>query len=1147
MKKMGKMGKMGRWVVACILAPAVLAKPVSLPDELLEPDLAQPLRTIDSNGVSITIYAAKKTEQPVALEARDPTVFTAGSGDAPYYYPQNPTATTIELRAESNYYDLSKSKTLAVQLDDLQPNTVYFYRVADSVEINRFKTTPAPGEFAPFRFVVIGDTQGPYDHARDNELNKDELVMAPFPEANLPVNAQFNRVTDSIRRSNVKPDFIAHVGDIVEDARYWVQWSREQFSDLKYLLTMAPVYPIMGNHEYHDPRFHRYFNLPIPADEHAADPERPFFSYDWGDAHFIFLDMNGGWYTIYDIDDVPEGTGTSYDIDGQPHYYDVKQIRGGSSYAINDNTLNRLRGHLADDQIARLQPLKGKEVPRATLQQQLRDLGFNADEDRQIRTAAIECYKSNVANCRVGIAVYGSPVQEAQIKWVRKDLEANKDKKYIFAFTHHPQLYGTSENKQFIELYEQYRVSAIFSGHLHLYSHHLRNGVHYFQSGGGSDETYTALVDKQPDTFVMHRYGSQYMVLDVREDHAIALGVDERNRVFERTVIAPRDAPPDFVPTATPAADEASPKKLINHGWGITDTAYLRAHIRDMEKEPFEGLSFRLMGWTPDGGEYQGYHPMTSKKWERGYFDQAFDDLEHTAFDTFTDNFVSFYLGADKGFDLFNDAHWEATLHNLEIIIDAAKLAKCKGFVIDPENYATATWKLGSNDPADFDRTCAEVRRRGRQFIEFIQTRMPDATLLFLFMPSYLDKFGALDSDDPDSILIGLEYGLLPAFTNGMLDGIGPDITIVDGSEATYKAQTPEDFVRLRHAMKEKALHLIAPENREKYRRQVQAGHGIWPLKSCRGRFPATDEAKQWEKVVYHALETSDEYVWCYHECWFWWPKHHRMLPRGANEAILNAKDRIAGVDPETLRDLSMAPAAGKQLKLSRATIPARPTNVSAPTIDGELTDPAWQSAVHLPRFIRQKRMYAPRPDSEAWVTYDDDNLYVAILCHEPQMDKLRPVGESRDSRIDNGDSVDLFLSTSTEPVPFYHFVVNPNNVQADLLSDMQWDRVQEDMAAYNGKWQSATQKYDDRWTVEIALPWSEIGLTARAVNTELRANLTRSQRGPVYQNSSWSPTIANGNEPYNFGTWIFGPPGSAAQQPGGGSRSLWMKTPEAK
>jgi hypothetical protein len=530
------------------------AKPISLADERLEPDLENPLRTIDSDGVTIIIYAAKASEHPVRLSERDQTVFSAGSGDAPYYYPQNPTPTAIELRAESNYYDLTKSETLAIQVTGLQPNTVYFYRVADSVEVNRFKTPPMPGEFVPFRFAVIGDTQGPYDHPGYENINKDRLVMAPFAEANLPANAQFNRITESIRSSNVKPDFVAHVGDIVEDGRYWVQWTREQFSDLKYLLTMAPVYPIMGNHEYHDPRFHRYFSLPITDEDHAADPERPFFSYDWGDAHFIFLDMNGGWYTIYDIDAVPTESGPSYDINGMLHEYDIKQVRGGSSYTIRDEALNRLNGHLATDQIARLQPLKGKEMNRATLQQQLRDMGFNKDEDRKIRTAAITCDRSNVANCRVILAIYGSPVQEAQIKWVKKDLEANKDKKYIFAFTHHPQLYGTSENKQFIELYEQYRVSATFSGHLHLYSHHYRNRVHYFQSGGGSDETYTALVDDQADSFVVHRFGAQYMILDVQTDRAVALGVGPDNLVFEKTVILPRDTAVETVPaTEMPA------------------------------------------------------------------------------------------------------------------------------------------------------------------------------------------------------------------------------------------------------------------------------------------------------------------------------------------------------------------------------------------------------------------------------------------------------------------------------------------------------------------------------------------------------------------------------------------------------------------
>ncbi len=529
-------------VALVILTNLTLAQPIVLPDELLEPDLAQPLRTLDSDGVAISIYAAKKSGQPEALDKRDPTVFTAGSGNAPYFYPQNPTPATIELRAETNYYDLTQSKTLTVQIHELQPETVYFYRVADSVEINRFKTPPPAGQFKPFRFVVIGDTQGPYDHAGDQQLNKDRLVMAPFAQANLPANAQFNRITQSIRRSNVKPDFVAHVGDIVEDARYWVQWTREQFSDLKYLLTLAPVYPIMGNHEYHDPRFHRYFGLPITAEEHEADPERPFFSFDWGDAHFIFLDMNGGWYTIYDIDAVPEESGTSYDIDGIPHHYDIKHVRGGRSYAISDETLTRLKGHLADDRIAKLQALKGKEMDRAALQKQLSDLGFSKEENRKTRTAAIKCYRSNVANCRVALYILGSPVQEAQIKWVKKDLEANKDRKYIFVFTHHPQLYGTSENKQFIELYEKYRVCATFSGHLHLYSHHLRNGVHYFQSGGGSDETYTALIDEQPDSFVMHRYGPQYMILDVHADRALALGVGPDNQVFERTVIRPRDS-----------------------------------------------------------------------------------------------------------------------------------------------------------------------------------------------------------------------------------------------------------------------------------------------------------------------------------------------------------------------------------------------------------------------------------------------------------------------------------------------------------------------------------------------------------------------------------------------------------------------------
>ena len=111
-------------------------------------------------------------------------------------------------------------------------------------------------------------------------------------------------------------------------------------------------------------------------------------------------------------------------------------------------------------------------------------------------------------------------------------------------------------------------------------------------------------------------------------------------------------------------------------------------------------------------------------------------------------------------------------------------------------------------------------------------------------------------------------------------------------------------------------------------------------------------------------------------ECWYWWPEQYRILQSGANEAILNAKDRLAGVKPEALRNLSHARLTTRPLKLSRATIPALPAEVPAPQIDGDLSDLAWKHAVHLPRFIRMKRMYSPNADSEAWVTYDADNLY---------------------------------------------------------------------------------------------------------------------------------------------------------------------------
>ncbi|MAE67704.1 MAG: hypothetical protein CMJ18_25905 [Phycisphaeraceae bacterium] len=502
------------------------------------------VRHVQVLGTTISIHEKPPADWSPALSRRDPTVFTAGTGKTPYFYTQAPTATSVQLRAETNYHDLSRSRTVKVEVTGLSPNTQYFYRVGDSNEFHRFRTMPEGGRFVPFQFTVIGDTQSAYDTEGFVNLTKDRFEMGPFAAENDAANADFNDVTEAMRR-RTRPDLIMHVGDIIEDARYSVQWSREQFLHLKYLLTLAPVYPVMGNHEYHDPRFHRFYELPIPVEQRVTDPERAYYSFDWGPVHFICLDINAHWYTIYDIDQVPTTTTVSRDFDGQDHRYPIEQVVG--DFTVTGEALELLKGHIRDDQIASLRALQGPKMDRQALQAKLRDLNFEAAEDRKIRTATIEAAHRNMDTGRVELLIEGGDLRSRQAAWMRADLEANRDKPFIFVFTHHPVFMNGKARPPFTPILEEFAVSAVFSGHAHVYHHEHRNAVHYFVTGGGGDVSWsrgepavTKRADGDEGPFVMHRFGQQYMIVDVEADRAVIVGVDLDNEVFEETVIVPR-------------------------------------------------------------------------------------------------------------------------------------------------------------------------------------------------------------------------------------------------------------------------------------------------------------------------------------------------------------------------------------------------------------------------------------------------------------------------------------------------------------------------------------------------------------------------------------------------------------------------------
>jgi hypothetical protein len=569
-------------------------------------------------------------------------------------------------------------------------------------------------------------------------------------------------------------------------------------------------------------------------------------------------------------------------------------------------------------------------------------------------------------------------------------------------------------------------------------------------------------------------------------------------------------------------------KKLIEYGWDVPTPDYVRQNIRAMEELPFDGLIFRL---PHDAGVI-----FTPEKRDEALFAQAFEDCRNIEWRKFTDNFLCLYAASTM--DWFSDPDWEAVRHNLGIVAKAAALARCKGLCFDPEPYGNNPWDYPNQAHArekSFAEYQAKVRQRGAEFMQTILAYLPRPVIHTFFQ---LSLFGeVMEEPDPvrrEQLLSQHGYALLPAFLNGMLDAAGPDVIITDGNEPAYYYTDPLQYYRVYHLIRQRALALVAPENVRKYQAQVQVsqalyvdyvfGLGVWGERSVPARALTAEEKARWfEHNTYYALQTSDEYVWLYSEQMDWW-KNDR-LPPGLREAVESARRKLANREPLGFEMADLLKAAREKqeaelrAKLIRrtATIPRLKANLKPPVIDGQLDDPVWQETPPLEEFVRYVTVPNPQPEAptRAWVTYDDQHLYLAFRCAEPRKEAMKVVGLRRDDSIWMGDSVDIFLTQGESPTPYVHLILNPQNVQWDALHTTQDD------LGFNPRWQSATALGDAEWTAEVAIPWAEVHIPPPSPGTKLGANLCR-QRIPGEEQSCWSQTISGFVEEKSFGTWVF-------------------------
>jgi hypothetical protein len=148
----------------------------------------------------------------------------------------------------------------------------------------------------------------------------------------------------------------------------------------------------------------------------------------------------------------------------------------------------------------------------------------------------------------------------------------------------------------------------------------------------------------------------------------------------------------------------------------------------------------------------------------------------------------------------------------------------------------------------------------------------------------------------------------------------------------------------------------------------------------------------------------------------------------------------------------------------------------SAIKIDGVLDEEAWKSAltIDLPYEWFPGDNVPPRVRTEAKVTFDADNLYVAFGCEDPDPGAIRAHLIDRDAigTFIQDDHVGFNLDTFDDEQRAFQFRVNPFGVQVDAVfsevnsaEDFSWDAI----------WASAGRVTRDGYVVEIAIPFRQL------------------------------------------------------------------------
>jgi chitodextrinase len=351
---------------------------------------------------------------------------------------------------------------------------------------------------------------------------------------------------------------------------------------------------------------------------------------------------------------------------------------------------------------------------------------------------------------------------------------------------------------------------------------------------------------------------------------------------------------------------KAGQKKILEFGWDIPEYTYFADNIATMEYAPFDGVVFDLK--VLKGTNKRGYSVCNTDLVPESAYD--FTKMTKIRSTKFTDNFIRVFVQDDidqSKFSWYDDAKWVNIKSNTKLLVKAVNACAAKGIFLDTEHYFDPNpWAYNATlyPNQTFEQVYDKVRQRGREYMSELQTGKPDIKVLYAFGYDFADNWGTGGFQFQD-------YALMKPFLDGMLEAAGPQVTLIDGNEASYWSAKNDIFTWWTKQIKEEyPKDRIPAELVTKYKAQYQAASATVvnryfniPYGQAFYNFDfgfTLDFQKKWLKnSLYNHLLTTDEYVWTWSQGDVdWWTKPTFQNKQEWIDGINDAKSKIAAGQP---------------------------------------------------------------------------------------------------------------------------------------------------------------------------------------------------------------------------------------------------------